>query len=216
MHVVIFTGGKLRPGKFVRDALAAANMIIAADSGAKTALAFQSIPSVVIGDFDSLAKAIQKDLAAQGARFIAHEREKDQTDTELAIDYAVTNQATRITVLGGIEGDRIDHILANIFFMTGSRVPVRFVNGSTEAWTVQGPAKAAINGQRGDRLSLIPLTQRVTKATSAGLKYILRAETLHMSQGRGVSNVMTRKRASISLSRGTLLLVHSAGNVRPE
>lgn len=210
MRVVIFTGGKLRRGKLVQAVLAAADMIIAADSGARTALDFGSLPSVVIGDFDSLDAVARKDLAAKGARFITHGRDKDRTDTELAIAYAAENQATEITVLGGIEGGRLDHILANVFAMTGSKVPIRFVNGQLAAWAIKGPASAAINGAGGDTVSLIPLTRQAAGVRTSGLKYPLRGETLRMDRGRGVSNVMTRTKASVSLSRGVLLLVQSA------
>lgn len=209
-HVAIFTGGRLQPGRFVKDALAAADLIIAADSGALAALKFKRFPSVVIGDFDSLDKTVQKKLAAKSARLIAYSRDKDRTDTELAIAYAIENGATAITVLGGVEGDRLDHVLANVFSMVGSAVPIKFVNGSMTAWVVKGPVKTVITGEIGDTLSLVPLTARATGLTTAGLRWPLRGETLRMDRGRGVSNVMTREQAAVSLSKGTLLFVQTA------
>lgn len=210
IRAVIFTGGRVRPGKFVQAALAAADLVIAADSGAKAALDFRSLPSVVVGDFDSLDEATRKDLAAKGVRFIAYDSAKDRTDTELAVACAIENQATEITVVGGIEGDRVDHILANLFSMVNAKVPIKFINGETAAWVVKGPKTANIAGDAGDTVSLIPLTAQVTGIKTDGLRYPLRDETLHMRRGRGVSNVMTRKTASVRLSRGVLLLVHNA------
>ena len=40
MHIVIFAGGILQPGKTVDAAIATADLIIAADSGAATALRY--------------------------------------------------------------------------------------------------------------------------------------------------------------------------------
>ncbi len=209
MHAVIFTGGKLRPGRFVEEALASCDMVIAADSGAGTALEFQALPSVVIGDLDSLDKSAAKILKDKGVRFIVHDTDKDHTDTELAIAYAIKNRAVRITILGGIEGDRIDHVLANVFSVIDSKVPVRFVNGSTAAWIIKGPADAGISGQAGDLVSLIPLTPKASSIHTSGMRYALRNGTLSMNRSQGVSNVMRRTKARVSLAEGALLIVHS-------
>ena len=139
MHTVIFTGGKLRPGGLVDEVLDSADIIIAADGGAAGALGLSIFPSVVIGDFDSLDEKSRRILERKNTRFITHDTEKDRTDTELAVDYAVRSRATLITILGGFEGDRTDHVLANIFSATGHGVPVRFVSGLMEARILKGP-----------------------------------------------------------------------------
>ena len=43
MHVVIFAGGTLRPGKAFYAAIGGADMFIAADSGAETALKYATV-----------------------------------------------------------------------------------------------------------------------------------------------------------------------------
>lgn len=210
MRTVIFSGGTLRPGRLVQAALDSADMVIAADAGAKTALKFGVLPSVVIGDFDSLDEATERKLRSKGVEFIAYANEKDLTDTELALNYAVQKQAAEIVILGAIEGGRIDHILAGIFITIGSKAPVKFINGDSMAWIIEGPAAATIKGGVNDMVSLIPLTGQADGVQTSGLKYPLDNETLFMNRSRGVSNVMTRKRASVKLSRGRLLLVQNA------
>ena len=54
MHVVIFAGGTVRSGKAMQVALTTANLVIAADSGAITALQYGYVPAIIVGDFDSL------------------------------------------------------------------------------------------------------------------------------------------------------------------
>lgn len=208
MHVVIFTGGNLRQGKFVQEALASCDKIIAADSGAKTAIDFQALPVVVIGDFDSLDPATKKILEQKGCKFIVYDTEKNETDTELALRYAIENNATSISLLGGIEGDRIDHVLTNILTVIDVQVPIKFVNGSLAAWAVKGPKTIKITGNQGDLLSLIPLTARATRIRTSNLKYPLYDEALYMGQGRGISNVLIKKTAKVTFSEGTLLFVH--------
>lgn len=213
MHTVIFTGGRLRDGAPVRRALADADSVIAADSGALSALSMGVTPSAVIGDFDSLSPKHRADLKAKGAELIAYPADKDRADTELAIDHALKAGSKRITVLGGTEGSRIDHILANVLAASDREVSVRFVSGSATVWQARGPGNELIKGAAGDTVSLIPLTQRVTGITNSGMKYALKDDALKMDQARGVSNVMTRKQASVAWARGRLLFVHDESPV---
>ncbi len=81
MHVVIFAGGTVRAGRAVEQALASAEMIIAADSGAATALQSGYTPAIVVGDFDSLEPLPLQQLQAQGSEIIRVAAEKDETDS---------------------------------------------------------------------------------------------------------------------------------------
>src|SRR5579859_3068495 len=89
MHVVIFAGGTYRPGTASQNALASADIIIAADSGAETALRLGHIPAYVVGDFDSLDAQLVEQLRARGSHIISAPVQKDETDTELAVQLAI-------------------------------------------------------------------------------------------------------------------------------
>lgn len=64
-----------------------------------------------------------------------------------------------------------------------------------------------VEGQRGEQLSLFPLTADVEGVTTTGLKYPLDNETLQFASSRGLSNEMLGTRASVSISRGILLVI---------
>src|SRR5689334_17182091 len=100
MRAVIFAGGTLRPGKAVQAAIAEADLILAADSGAATALHYGCIPKVVVGDLDSLDTLPLEQLRTQGSQIIQAAAEKNETDTELAVQVAIEHEATSITLLG--------------------------------------------------------------------------------------------------------------------
>jgi thiamine pyrophosphokinase len=210
MHVVIFAGGTLRHGKAVDAAIASADLVIAADSGAATALAYGCAPKILVGDFDSLEAAPLQQLQAQGSQLIRAVVEKNETDTELAMQIAIEQGASTITLLGALGGARFDHTMANILLLAGiETVPLRIVDGPAVCWLLRGPGSTAINGQAGDLLSLLPLTSEATGVRTQGLYYPLRGETLHFGRPRGVSNVLTLEQAEVSLASGLLLMIHT-------
>src|SRR5947209_6295046 len=159
MHVVIFAGGTIQPGKAVDEALSRANLVIAADSGAEAALHYAHIPTFVVGDFDSLDQQVREKLRGSGSQIRAVAAEKDETDTELAVQLAVQQGATQITLLGALGGMRFDHTMANVLLLAGYQsLPIRIVDGASSCWLLRGPGMAQIDGKAGELLSLLPLT----------------------------------------------------------
>ncbi|GAC1625342.1 MAG: thiamine diphosphokinase [Ktedonobacteraceae bacterium] len=212
MHVVIFAGGTVQAGTTVNAALASADLIIAADSGAETALRYGHTPAVVVGDFDSLSIPATE-LEAKGCKLVRAAVEKNETDTELAIQVALEYGATDITLLGAIGGARFDHTIANVLLLTGiEAIPMRIVDGPMTCWLLRGPGNTTIAGQSGDLLSLFPLTGEATGVRTRNLYYPLHGETLRFGRPRGVSNVLNGEHAEVSLEGGMLLVIHT--NVR--
>ncbi len=209
MHVVIFSGGIVQKSPLILDVIKKADRVIAADQGAKSALLLDVVPEVVIGDFDSLSKTVQRQLEQKGVELIPYPNEKDETDTELALGYAIKNGATKITILGGTEGDRFDHVIANLFLSTVSTVPINFINGNQISQVLQGPASCLVTSKKGDLISLIPLSTDAEGVTTENLKWKLKNEKLLFGRPRGVSNVFTRENAKISLKKGFLLVVNT-------
>ena len=210
MHVVIFAGGTVQPGSSVDLALANANLIIAADSGAEAALSYGHIPAFVVGDFDSLSIPATE-LEEKGCQLVHANVEKDETDTELAIQVALEQGASEITLLGAIGGARFDHTMANILLLADiETVPIRIVDGPMTCWLLRGPGCTPISGQSGDLLSLFPLTSDATGIHTHNLYYPLQDETLRFGKPRGVSNALTSEHAEVSLESGLLLVMHTS------
>lgn len=204
---VIFTGGKVRFSKKIKEICDTADIIIAADQGAKTAIINGYTPSVVLGDFDSLDKKTLVILKRRKVKCIVLPEEKDETDTEIAIQYAIKRGAKNIDIVGGIEGDRIDHIIANIILPTSKKIPIRYLNGNIVAWLGRGPTKINELGNEGDLLSIIPLS-KIVGVTTSGLKYPLTNEKLILGRSRGISNVFERKNIIVEWKKGLVFFVH--------
>jgi thiamine pyrophosphokinase len=165
-------------------------------------------PSVIVGDFDSLDALPLQQLQAQGSQIIRAAVEKNETDTELAIQVAIEQGASTITLLGALGGTRFEHTMANILLLAGfETIPIRIVDGPSTCWLLRGPEQTAINGQVGDLLSLLPLTGDATGVRTRGLYYPLHSETLHFGKPRGVSNVLVQEQAEVFLESGLLLVI---------
>ena len=210
MHVVIFAGGTIQPGKAVQAAIASADLFIAADRGAASALQFGCQPAIVVGDFDSLDDLPLQMLKERGCEIIQAAVEKDETDTELAIQVACERGASKITLLGALGGARIDHTVANILLLTGfETMPMRIVDGPAICWLLRGPGHSTFGGHAGDLLSLFPLAGDAAGVSTTGLYYPLHNDTLRFGKPRGVSNVLTGDQAVVSLEEGLLLIIHT-------
>ncbi|GCE22627.1 thiamine diphosphokinase [Dictyobacter kobayashii] len=211
MHVVIFAGGTLHASRTVRQAIEAADLILAADSGAATALEYGCIPAMILGDFDSLASEHLEQVQRLGSQIVRVPSQKDETDTELALLEAKKQGASSITLLGALGGERFEHTLANVFLLTGfPELSIRIVDGPTTCWLLQGPGQSEVIGEPGDFLSLFPITPEVTTITTTNLAYPLHGESLRLGTPRGISNELQKDRASVTIEGGMLLLIHTS------
>src|SRR6476659_7768215 len=93
------------------------DLVIAADGGARHALALGRGIDRWVGDGDSIAPADLERLAADGVRIDRAPVDKDETDAELALLAAIEADAGRITILGALGGTRLDHEIGNVWLL---------------------------------------------------------------------------------------------------
>lgn len=214
MRTLVFANGEMKDGPAVQAALDGARdaLVIAADGGARLALACGLTPALVIGDLDSLSDAEVEHLRGLGAAIERVAAEKNETDLELALLAAAQRGTDPIDVLGAA-GGRLDQMLANLYLLAMPELRdrlVRIVDGRQTLWLI-GPGQHRIFGASGDTLSLIPLTPEAAQITTEGLQYPLREESLYIGAARGVSNVLLGSEAQVTLGAGQLFVVHTVG-----
>jgi thiamine pyrophosphokinase len=73
----------------------------------------------------------------------------------------------------------------------------------------RGPELLEIRGAVGDLVSLLPLSESVVGVTTDGLTYPLRSATLKQGPTLGLSNELSGERASVSVERGRLAVIHT-------
>lgn len=208
LRALLFANGNLPDLAAASRLLRPGDRILAADGGTRHALALGLLPEAVVGDLDSLSAAQRRRLEAAGTRLLIHPRDKDQTDLELALDFALEQGCTAIVIAAAL-GGRLDQTLANLALLTAPRfaaLDLRLDDGIEEAFFVRSQAR--LEGRRGDLISLLPWGGPASGVVTEGLRWPLHAETLQPEQTRGVSNEMLAGTATVSLDAGLLLVVH--------
>jgi thiamine pyrophosphokinase len=194
--------------------LRSADVVIAADGGARWLMAHDRLPDLLVGDLDSLAPDAVAELAGAGVAVERHPVDKDESDTELAVERAVALGAAEIVVLGALGGSRIDHELANLLLLAdpaiardGGRGP-RAIRGATTVLALPAGSPLALDAVPGDVVTLLPIGGDATGVRTEGLRFPLHEETLRMGRSRGLSNEAVNAAPSVRLEHGTLLVVH--------
>lgn len=212
-RAILFANGDPPNPDLARQLVRPDDLLIAADGGARNAVALGLIPSVLIGDFDSLTNEELDKFSRAGASLQRHPPQKDETDLELALDYALKIGYAPILILGAY-GGRLDHSLGILSLISAPKcieANVSVDDGQTEAFFIS--KQAEISGKPGDTVSLLAWGTPAEGIVTNGLQYPLKAETLSPYLTRGVSNVMTAEKAAVSLTGGLLLCVHIRQNL---
>lgn len=204
----IMLSGDCSSTKLIQKHLKNASLIIGADGGADHLVQlFEVLPHEVVGDFDSLSSHTRNYLKDQNVTCIQHPTDKDQTDSEIAIERAIELGANHI-IIAGFSGDRIDHMQANMGYTAkrSAHVPIEILSGDQVLSFIH--TSTILKGTLGDIVSLIPVEGSVGGVTTTGLKYPLIQEELPFGTTRGVSNIMTEQSASIHIKSGILMVAH--------
>lgn len=209
-RIVIFANGILSQPELLQTRLQASDRIFCADGGTQHALALGLVPDVIIGDLDSLSPEIVSQMEAAGVTIHRHPEDKDQTDLELALTLAVSEQPEEILLVTAL-GGRLDQMLANILLLTHSAyasVRLTLVDGPQWATVLHAHQAITIEGQPGDTLSLIPLSPSVHWVNLTGVAWPLTGATLLFGSTLTISNVLTATQAMVEIGEGMVLLVH--------
>jgi thiamine pyrophosphokinase len=207
---VIFLNGTRPDTRVVQSVINEYSYIIGCDGGTEHVRKLQYVPDAIIGDLDSISKVsialFSKDQ--HRTRFITYGIDKDYTDSELAIDHAVSLGIKNIVVVGML-GSRLDHMLGNLFLLTKHKyrkLNLKIIEKNQEIYAIR--SDTTIKGQKGDLISLMPLAGSAVISKCSGLKYDLSRYTISQQSNYGISNVMTDFQARLHILHGLLIVIH--------
>lgn len=205
MKFVIVTGGLPPTKQLLQKHLKDADTLIGVDGAADVLCEFGITADVLIGDFDTATEQGVISQQENGAVVLRLTAEKNETDTQAAVNYAIEHAATQIVLLGAL-GTRADHTQSNIMLLVRAReanVDAKIIDENNELFVCN--SSVTISGTPGQTVSILPLTGNVT-VNAAGLYYPLINLPLRFGSSRGISNVMTSGTSQITV-RGAYALI---------
>jgi thiamine pyrophosphokinase len=205
----IISGGRLGDQSFFQKKIVRMEnyLIICCDGGVRYLQQTGIKPDVIIGDMDSIDPAKLASYAEQGVKILKYSANKDFTDTELALDYAIGLKPEIIYIWGAL-GGRIDHTLSNLFLLIKGKdalIETYLIDEYCEVFLLKG--NLTFDKSAGQTVSLIALSPQVEGITLRGFLYPLVDATLRMGETRGVSNVIEGDDATVSARSGNLLVI---------
>ena len=205
MRAIIYTGGEICAAA-ITERPAEGDLVIAADSGWNNAKSLGATPALLLGDFDSLGKANLPD----GPEVYQVPAEKDLTDTQLAVEMALSRGATEIVIVGGLSG-RLDHSLSNLAILehlSEKKIPAVITDGQNRARFVRNSGALVPRGEF-KYLSLIAVDKTVKGVSVKGCKYPLHNAKLKKTYQYAVSNEIEGNCALVEVKKGGLYIIES-------
>lgn len=207
VKIIIVANGNLL--STLLPVITSGDFVIGVDRAAYWLLEQGITPDVAVGDFDSTSPDELREIKKRVRHVEAHSPEKDFTDTELAVRYALKQKPKELVIVGGV-GSRVDHLLATIYLLDlvrKNRVRGYLID---ERNRIQLVSRGRTILKRGEYpfVSLIPFTKTIS-VTLSGLKYPLTRKTIVRGQTLGISNEFAADEAIVDLHSGKALVIES-------
>lgn len=221
IDTVIISGGNIQNG-FALDFLKkrmekdqGENLtLVAADKGMEWFMKNREfIPDLAVGDFDSLSEEGENYMdSLKDLKVIRLKPEKDDSDTQSAVNQVIRDGAKDILILGAT-GTRLDHVLANLGLLSMGKeqnVHIAIADQWNYITLVENGTKLHRAEQFGKYISFFTVGGDVTGLTLRGFKYPLNGYHLTAADsGLTVSNEITEETAEILYESGQLLMIMS-------
>lgn len=192
--------------------------VIAADGGYARCKRLGIEPDLVLGDFDSLEadgrEALRRLRQEKPEKIRTLPAQKDDTDMLAAIREGLALNCREFLIYGGL-GGRLSHTAANLQclnflenqgakgYLVGERVLITLVSQETVTFPAQWMGY----------VSVFCFGERAEGVTIRNMKYLLDGAALTNDFPIGVSNEFIGKEGSITVEKGTLLIVAEISDV---
>lgn len=205
MRAIIVGGGDTPSRELLEKYMVGNFIILAADSGANIICEYGIAPDYLLGDFDSIDEKSLEALSSN-VNTTRLPREKDYTDTHIAVLRAIELGADEVILLG-CTGKRIDHFMANLCLLKLSLqkgISAFIVDDLNEISLIN--KSTTIKGKKGQVFSLFSYCEDTEGLSIEGAKYRLNNFDLSEGNNLTVSNEFEEEVVKITFNKGCLLL----------
>ncbi len=209
MRAAIFLNGAPDPPDLLRRVAARADLVVAADGGARYALDAGIIPDLVVGDMDSLGGA--REIEERGVALERHPLRKDKMDGHLAVMAVRDRGATAVDLLCAA-GGRFSALFAVPHILLASErmgLEASMIAGWGRAFVLEAGSRV-VAGEPRDSVSVFPFTGPAIGVTLEGFAYPLEDARLQVGDTLGFHNELIGEEGRVSVREGALLVIHEA------
>ena len=180
----------------------AGDKVIAVDGGFRFLEESGVAADAVVGDFDSL------ESVPQHPNVLKLSREKDDTDMRVAVREGIRAGYEYFHIYCGT-GGRIEHTIANMQLLAELSLAGKqgFLFGRDYVMTAVTDKSMTFREGLSGYVSVFAHSERAKGVFLKGLKYELNDAILTNTYPLGVSNEFTGEKSSITVKKGTLLIV---------
>lgn len=171
--------------------------IVCADGAYRHMLKLGIKPDILIGDFDSINTDLPTDI-----EILKFNSDKDSTDGQLALEYAIKNKAKSVVFLG-VSGGREDHFFGNIsllFLAHKKGLKAEIFTDECKIYVIDGKFEMACTKNK--YFSIVPFSNELHIMNTEGLKYKVVNKSLYMHETLGISNCTTEEKVVIETAYG--------------
>ncbi len=159
-------------------------------------------PNIIIGDNDSINKAILNTRIPSRI----YPSEKNETDMQLCLEYAIAHGFQKIKIFGGY-GSRPDHFIANLQLLHNyASYDIEIVHNNFSVFCLSNGRFISTKSSKNKTISIFALSNIAKNVTIEGLKYEETNVDLSNHFALGVSNQTIGKNVNITVKNGVLAI----------
>lgn len=212
-EINILAGG---PSSLVPDITQATNndaIWVGVDRGVYHLISKGITPDVAFGDFDSVTEEELQKIKAAVEQLNIYAPEKDETDMELALNWAINQNPAKIRIYGAT-GGRLDHLFANVQLLLKplslqKNIHIEIIDQKNHVF-VKAPGTYKIKKNPGRKyVSFVPISLEIKGLTLVGFKYPLKDCHIQIGSTLCISNELIDNCGTFSFDEGILMVVRS-------
>ncbi len=212
--VVICSGGPQSVIGSLDEFVQQEALFIGADRGTMYLLDRGIVPTIAVGDFDSVTSIEYDTIQAMCEIVKRFNCEKDETDTELAVREALTLQPERVILLG-VTGGRLDHMQSALHLLYRIQLENPTIHFSisdqfNEIRILTAGEHAIQREQKFQYCSFYMMGESICELTLRGFKYDVTNALLSTGTTKFTSNQPVEEVCTISIHKGICLMVRSS------
>ncbi|MGG7618807.1 thiamine diphosphokinase [Robertmurraya sp. GLU-23] len=186
---------------------------IGVDRGVLTLIKEGIFVEKAFGDFDSVEEEELAFIKKHVGELLTFPPEKDETDMEIAISWAMKQAPKKIRIFGAT-GGRLDHFFANIQLLfkplaLHRTVPIEIIDCQNIISLIQAGTHTIERNDEYAYISFIPFHGEVEGLTLVGFKYPLTLRHIPIHSTLCISNELISDIGTISFSEGILMVIRS-------